>query len=110
MSSVILLLRAYAFSGRKKWVLTVLSITFATLLGFMFWVMSRELTRLYRGLVYRDVSLTLACSVPHIRFDQPHRLFRRFRPDNYQCKRNQSKRNTFWISLGSAFRTSARFY
>jgi hypothetical protein len=56
MSSVILMLRAYAFSGRKKWVLTVLSITFAGLLGVMFWVMSRELSRLYRSLVYRAVS------------------------------------------------------
>ena len=110
MSSVILLLRAYAFSGRKKWVLTVLSITFATLLGFMFWVMSRELTCLCRGLVYRAVSLTLACSVPHVRFDQPHRLFRRFRLTHYQRKWNQSRRDSFWISLGSAFRTSARFY
>ena len=79
ISSVILLLRTYAFSGRKKWVLAVLSITFAALDGFMFWVMSRELSRLYRGLVYRAVSLTLAYSVPRVRFDQPHRLFRRFR-------------------------------
>ena len=79
ISSVILLLRTYAFSGRKKWVLAVLSITFAALDGFMFWVMSRELSRLYRGLVYRAVSLTLAYSVPRVRFDQSHRLFRRFR-------------------------------
>jgi len=40
----ILMLRAYAFSGRKKWVLAVLSITFAGLFGVTIWVMSRELS------------------------------------------------------------------
>ncbi|KAF8261476.1 hypothetical protein EI94DRAFT_1745952, partial [Lactarius quietus] len=40
----ILMLRTYAFSGRKKWVLAVLSITLFGLFGVIIWVMSRELT------------------------------------------------------------------
>ncbi|KAI9443177.1 hypothetical protein H4582DRAFT_1168181 [Lactarius indigo] len=42
----ILMLRAYAFSGRKKKVLAVLSITFFGLVGVIIWVMSKQLTRL----------------------------------------------------------------
>ena len=49
MSSVILMLRTYAFSGRKRWILAILSITFFGLVGVNIWVMSRELTRLSRG-------------------------------------------------------------
>ncbi|KAN0135312.1 hypothetical protein V8E53_006877 [Lactarius tabidus] len=40
----ILMLRTYAFSGKKKWVLAVLSITLLGLLGVTIWVMSRELS------------------------------------------------------------------
>jgi hypothetical protein len=39
----ILMLRTYAFSGRKKNVLAVLSITFFILVGVIIWVMSKEL-------------------------------------------------------------------
>jgi hypothetical protein len=42
------MLRTYAFSGKKKWVLAILSITLLGLVGFTIWVMSRELTRLSR--------------------------------------------------------------
>ncbi|KAN0135310.1 hypothetical protein V8E53_006875 [Lactarius tabidus] len=40
----ILMLRTYAFSGKKKWVLAVLSITLLVLLGVTIWVMSKELS------------------------------------------------------------------
>ncbi|KAH8994370.1 hypothetical protein EDB86DRAFT_3102983 [Lactarius hatsudake] len=38
VSSVLLMLRTYAFSGKKKWILAVLSITFSALVGYMIWV------------------------------------------------------------------------
>ena len=44
--TVILLMRTYAFSGRKKKVLAMLSITFLGLVGIIIWVISKELTRL----------------------------------------------------------------
>ncbi|KAN0135313.1 hypothetical protein V8E53_006878 [Lactarius tabidus] len=40
----ILMLRTYAFSGKKRWVLAVLSITLLGLLGVITWVMSKELS------------------------------------------------------------------
>jgi len=40
----ILMLRTYAFSGRKKKVLAILSITFFSLVGVIIWVMSKQLT------------------------------------------------------------------
>ncbi|KAF8273614.1 hypothetical protein EI94DRAFT_1715420 [Lactarius quietus] len=43
-SQFILMLRTYAFSGRKKEVLVVLSIAFLTLVGVIIWVMSKQLT------------------------------------------------------------------
>ncbi|KAH8981867.1 hypothetical protein EDB92DRAFT_1896041 [Lactarius akahatsu] len=42
----ILMLRTYAFSGRKTRVLVALSITYLGLAGVIIWVMSKELTRL----------------------------------------------------------------
>jgi hypothetical protein len=42
----ILMLRTYAFSGRKKPVLAVLSIAFFALVGAIIWVVSKELSRL----------------------------------------------------------------
>jgi hypothetical protein len=42
------MLRTYAFSGKKKWVLAVLSITLLGLLGVTIWVMGKELSRLSR--------------------------------------------------------------
>ncbi|KAH8984412.1 hypothetical protein EDB92DRAFT_1886740 [Lactarius akahatsu] len=42
----ILMLRTYAFSGRKTWVLVVLSISYLGLTGVIIWVLSKELTRL----------------------------------------------------------------
>jgi hypothetical protein len=42
------MLHAYAFSGKKKWVVVALSIKFLGLVGVIIWVMSRELTRLSR--------------------------------------------------------------
>ena len=47
-SSVILMMRTYAFAGRKKKILAVLSITFCGLVGVIIWVMSKQLTRLSR--------------------------------------------------------------
>ncbi|KAH8987614.1 hypothetical protein EDB92DRAFT_1875337 [Lactarius akahatsu] len=44
VSSVILMLRTYAFSGRKTRVLVVLSITYLGLAGIIIWVSSKELT------------------------------------------------------------------
>ncbi|KAH9170059.1 hypothetical protein EDB89DRAFT_1353091 [Lactarius sanguifluus] len=40
----ILMLRTYAFSWRKKWVLVVLSITYFGLVGVIIWVICKELT------------------------------------------------------------------
>jgi hypothetical protein len=40
----ILMLRTYAFSGMKKWVLAILSITLLGLVGVTIWVMSKELS------------------------------------------------------------------
>lgn len=48
MSPVILMLRTYAFSGRKKYVLALLSIAFFGLAGVIIWVTSKELYRLSR--------------------------------------------------------------
>jgi hypothetical protein len=48
MSPVILMLRTYAFSGRKKYVLALLSIAFFGLAGVIIWVASKELYRLSR--------------------------------------------------------------
>ncbi|KAH9054013.1 hypothetical protein EDB83DRAFT_2393466 [Lactarius deliciosus] len=44
----ILMLRTYAFSGRKTRVLVVLSIAYLGLAGVIIWVLSKELTRLCR--------------------------------------------------------------
>ncbi|KAH9162716.1 hypothetical protein EDB89DRAFT_616299 [Lactarius sanguifluus] len=40
----ILMLRTYAFSGRKTWVLVALSITYLGLVGVIIWVLSNEIT------------------------------------------------------------------
>ncbi|KAI9443626.1 hypothetical protein H4582DRAFT_1210187 [Lactarius indigo] len=40
----ILMLRTYAFSGRKKLILVVLSITYLGLVGVIIWVLSKEIT------------------------------------------------------------------
>jgi hypothetical protein len=48
MSSVILMLRTYAFSGVKKWILAVLSVVLLSFVGATIWVTSRELGRLSR--------------------------------------------------------------
>jgi hypothetical protein len=42
------MLRTYTFSGRKKIVLGILSATFFGLVGIIIWVISKELTRLFR--------------------------------------------------------------
>ncbi|KAH9172044.1 hypothetical protein EDB89DRAFT_1012893 [Lactarius sanguifluus] len=42
----ILMLRTYAFSGRKTGVLAALSVTYLGLVGVIIWVLSKELTRL----------------------------------------------------------------
>ena len=41
---VILMLRSYAFSGRRKLVLVTLSLSFFTLVGYVAWVISKELS------------------------------------------------------------------
>ena len=46
--SVILMLRTYAFSGKKIQILAILLITFFGLFGVIVWVISKELTRLSR--------------------------------------------------------------
>ncbi|KAH8976639.1 hypothetical protein EDB92DRAFT_1927494, partial [Lactarius akahatsu] len=43
VSSVLLMLRTYAFSGRKNGVLAVLSITFSALVGYMIWVSWKQI-------------------------------------------------------------------
>ena len=40
---VILMLRSYAFTGRKRPILVVLSLSFFSIVGFAVWVMSRQL-------------------------------------------------------------------
>jgi len=42
---VILMLRTYAFSGRRRPVLVILSIPFFTIVGFVVWVVSKQLNR-----------------------------------------------------------------
>ncbi|KAH8992541.1 hypothetical protein EDB86DRAFT_2931772 [Lactarius hatsudake] len=49
LSAFILMLRTYAFSGRKTWVLVGLSITYLGLAGVIIWVLSKELTCLCRS-------------------------------------------------------------
>ena len=106
MFSVILMLRTYAFSGRKRWILAILSITLFGLVGVNIWVMSRELSCLSRGpclsRCHPDVQWN--CSAPLVRYSQPHQLFRHFRPTNYQHRRGQWSRDTLDLSLGSASR------
>jgi hypothetical protein len=48
MSSVILMLRTYAFSGVKKWILAVLSIVLLGFVGVTIWVTIKQLARLSR--------------------------------------------------------------
>ncbi|KAH8997835.1 hypothetical protein EDB86DRAFT_2913560 [Lactarius hatsudake] len=52
----ILMLRTYAFSGRKTPVLVALSITYLGLAGVIIWVLSKELTRLCRRPCLRRMS------------------------------------------------------
>jgi hypothetical protein len=106
MSSVILMLRTYAFSGRKKKVLAVLSITLFILVGVSIWVMSKQLTRLSEDFIYQGVFLTLRWnhSVPLVQY-RTHRLFRPFGSTidhfvGHCCAR--------CISLSSTSRTLAR--
>jgi hypothetical protein len=47
-SQFILMLRTYAFSGRKRSILAILSLAFFGLVGVIIWVMSNELSRLSR--------------------------------------------------------------
>src|SRR6266702_631489 len=48
MSSVILMLRTYAFTGRRRTILAALSVSFFSLVGVAIWVMSTQLNRLSR--------------------------------------------------------------
>ncbi|KAF8262833.1 hypothetical protein EI94DRAFT_656444 [Lactarius quietus] len=45
-AQIILMLRTYAFSGKKKTIIAVLSVSFFCLVGIIIWVMSSKLTRL----------------------------------------------------------------
>jgi hypothetical protein len=76
------MLRTYAFSGMKKWVLAILSITLLGLVGVTIWVMSKELSRLSRrpSLSRRIPDTQWNRSDPHVCSSRPHRLFRPFRP------------------------------
>ncbi|KAN0135587.1 hypothetical protein V8E53_006478 [Lactarius tabidus] len=51
ISSVILMLRTYAFSGRKKAVLAILSIAFFGLVGVIIWVTSQQLSLSYMSFI-----------------------------------------------------------
>jgi hypothetical protein len=53
MSPVILMLRTYAFSGRKKTVLALLSVTLLGLVGVIIWVISKQLARLSQDIVFQ---------------------------------------------------------
>jgi hypothetical protein len=83
------MLRTYAFSGKKKWVLAVLLITLLGLLGVTIWVMSKELSRLSRrpSLSRHIPDIQRNCSDPLVCSGQPHRLFRPFRPTDCQFNR-----------------------
>lgn len=116
MSSVILMLRTYAFSGRKKTVLAALSITFLTLVGVIIWVISKHLARLsQRPFTLWGVFLTPRWnrSAPLIH-DRTHWLFRHFGPTDFRF----STGGQWWtggrcgtgspcLSHGSAYRTLA---
>ena len=108
MSSVILMLRTYAFSGRERWVLAVLSITLFGLVGVIIWVLRRELACLSRGPRLSRCIPDTQCSVPIIRFGQTHRLFRHLRPTDCRCKRDQCNGSAFCLSFRSAFRALTR--
>jgi hypothetical protein len=82
------MLRTYAFSGKKKWVLAILSITLLGLVGVTIWVMSKEISRLSRRPLLTPIPDTqLNRSVPLVCSGRPHRLFRPFRPTDCQCNR-----------------------
>jgi hypothetical protein len=64
-SQCILMLRTYAFTGRKQTILAALSIFFFGLVGLAIWVMSTQLSRLSRRLClarcFPDSSMVLQC-------------------------------------------------
>jgi hypothetical protein len=60
----ILMLRTYAFSGRKKSVLAVLSITFFTLAGVIIWVMSTQLTLSLLFIIFERASCSAISDQP----------------------------------------------
>lgn len=74
MSSVILMMRTYAFSGRKKHIPTILSITYIGLVGVIIWVINKKLSSLSEDIAHRGESLTLR-SVTLIHCRRSQRMF-----------------------------------
>ena len=101
------MLRTYVFSGKKKWVLAILSTTLLSLVGVTIWVMSKELSRQSRqiSLSTRVPDTQRNSSVPLVRCGRPHRLFLHLRPTDRQCNRVHFTKGTHELSLGSTSRT-----
>ena len=112
MSSVILMLRTYAFSGRKKAVLALLSIAFFGLVGVIIWVISKELICSSPDILHRGVFLTHRSnrSVALLPYRQSWWLFCRFRYIDWECTTGGGSQCTrewrfsadpHWLSRGS---------
>ena len=82
VSSVILMWRTYAFSGMKRWVLTVLSTVLLSFIGATIWVTIKELGRLSRWPSWSRYIADIQWnrSDTPVRFGQTYGLFRRFSP------------------------------
>ena len=109
-SSVIIMLRTYAFSRKKKWVLAVLSITLLALVSATIWVISKELSRLSRrpSLSTRVPDTQGNRSIPPVSFGRPHQLLRHLRSTDSHCNRFRFIKGAYWSSLRSTSRFRTR--
>ena len=88
--SVILLLRTYAFTGRKKVVLAGLSVLFSGIIGATIWVTSTQLSRLSLRPCSPKCVLTLqwnSSAAPPVHGHPTQRLFRHFGSAELQCSK-----------------------
>ena len=108
-SSVIMMLRTYAFSGKKKWVLAILSITLLSLVGVIIWV-RKKLSRLSRpfSLSTRVPDIQRNRSTAPVPYSRPYRLFWHLRSTDSHCNRVRFIKGARWLSLGSTSRSRTR--
>lgn len=101
------MLRTYAFTGRKPIILAALSISFFSLVGVSIWVMSTQISRLFRRPFPEVTLLTFlwyhSDGLIHRRRTQ--RLFRHFRPtgsrrsSDGRCLSLRSESLRFWRAI-----------